>query len=156
MSEVLSGCELRTQNGDVVTADDALKEKIVGLYFSAHWCFWCRRFTPTLKEFYEEVGNEEMEIIFVTADRNEKAMMDYYNDSHAKWLYIPFGNSHIDMLWKKYGVRTMPTLIIIKPDGSVITRNGVSNVKRRKPTETLRQWKYGEVVEESKKKCSIM
>lgn len=39
-----------------MNAAEALTGKVVALYFSAHWCGDCVRFTPILKDFYEEVG----------------------------------------------------------------------------------------------------
>ena len=37
----------------VVGADSALADKkLIGFYFSAHWCPPCRLFTPVLAEFY--------------------------------------------------------------------------------------------------------
>ncbi|KHN74600.1 Nucleoredoxin-like protein 2 [Toxocara canis] len=82
--------------------------------------------------------------------------MKYYREAQGKWLYLPYGSDDIDKLWRKYEVRTMPTLIIVRANGEVITRNGVSHLKKRTPPrEMLRQWKSGEIVEKSRK-CSIM
>ena len=51
--------------------DTALNgKKVIGLYFSAHWCGPCRGFTPALVEWYNEFKQShekgtELDIIFV-------------------------------------------------------------------------------------------
>uniref|UniRef100_A0A9J2PF57 Thioredoxin domain-containing protein n=1 Tax=Ascaris lumbricoides TaxID=6252 RepID=A0A9J2PF57_ASCLU len=156
MADIVANCELRNSAGKTVKGSEVLATKITGLYFSAHWCIWCRRFTPILKNFYEQLlDNEEFEIIFVSADKSEKALMNYYRDAHGKWLYLPYGCDEINTLWNRYNIRTMPTLIILRPGGDVITRDAVAHVKRRTPQETLQQWKNGEI-DEKKSKCSFM
>ena len=47
------GDTLKTKDGTVKTAE-ALKDKYVALYFSAHWCPPCRGFTPKLSEWYSK------------------------------------------------------------------------------------------------------
>jgi thiol-disulfide isomerase/thioredoxin len=37
----------------LVNSADALAGKVVGIYFSAHWCQPCRDFTPRLAAFYQ-------------------------------------------------------------------------------------------------------
>ena len=53
-----SGAALLRKDGSRVSVD-ALRGKVVALYFSAHWCPPCRGFTPKLKEFYEQVNAGE-------------------------------------------------------------------------------------------------
>lgn len=51
--DCLTGQQLLKKDGTVVSADSALADKkIIGFYFSAHWCPPCRLFTPALAEFY--------------------------------------------------------------------------------------------------------
>ena len=47
----LLGETLKSKDGTVKTAD-AIKDKYVAVYFSAHWCPPCRGFTPKLSEWY--------------------------------------------------------------------------------------------------------
>jgi nucleoredoxin len=55
------GPNLMDKNGKLAQTDDVLKfgkVKRVAIYFSAHWCPPCRRFTPFLASFYEEMQNQ--------------------------------------------------------------------------------------------------
>jgi nucleoredoxin len=52
--DLLSGKTLYRANGSSVSADVALaNKKVILFYFSAHWCPPCRAFTPVLKDFYD-------------------------------------------------------------------------------------------------------
>ena len=68
------------------------KGKVVGVYFSAHWCPPCRGFTPKLAEWYTELKkgplNDKFEIVFVSSDRDEKSFDDYFDS--MPWLALPY------------------------------------------------------------------
>ncbi|VDP53349.1 unnamed protein product, partial [Soboliphyme baturini] len=109
------------KSGKEVDAQSHLQGKVVGLYFSAHWCPPCKTFTPILKDFYDEVGNDNFEIVFVSLDHNEPDLMTYLSEAHGHWCYFPVGDPNIKKLSDKYKVTGIPTLVIIKPNGDVIT-----------------------------------
>lgn len=65
--------------------------KVLGLYFSAHWCPPCRGFTPKLAEFYNNFrasNGDKLEIVFVSSDRSEKDFKDYFKE--MPWLALSF------------------------------------------------------------------
>ena len=69
---------------------------IAGIYFSAHWCPPCRGFTPTLAEFYNKLKAArpgELEIVFVSFDRDEEGFKDYYGS--MPWLSVDFANKEL-------------------------------------------------------------
>lgn len=75
----------------------SFQDKIVGLYFSAHWCPPCRQFTPILKDFHAELkeSDADFEIIFVSFDRSESDLKKYLEESHGDWYHLPFGSEKI-------------------------------------------------------------
>mmetsp|Transcript_81903 Transcript_81903/g.227048 ORF Transcript_81903/g.227048 Transcript_81903/m.227048 type:complete len:321 (-) Transcript_81903:209-1171(-) len=94
--------------------------KVIALYFSAHWCPPCRGFTPVLKKFYETVngGGGNLQIVFVSSDKSEAEGKDYFINHHGDWLMLDFGQK--GSLGEKYGVRGIPSLIVIDSAGMPI------------------------------------
>jgi len=117
---------LINNEGSDVPVDD-LKGKIVGLYFSAHWCGPCRSFTPQLVEKYLAIKSAgyAFEIIFVSSDEDEESAMDYFKT--MPWLMIKFEDRSLDeQLSKEYDISGIPTLVLLDEDGSLLTADGRS------------------------------
>ncbi|KAJ8310470.1 hypothetical protein KUTeg_012335 [Tegillarca granosa] len=98
-----------------------------GLYFSAHWCPPCRGFTPVLAEQYTKMKGEgkNFEIIFISSDRDQSAFDEYYNE--MPWNALPFtATEQIQNVKQRYGIRGIPTLVILDTDGSTISQDGRS------------------------------
>lgn len=47
------------------------------------------------QDFYEDVGDDEFDIVFVSFDRTEDDLKEYMAEAHGDWYYIPFGNKKI-------------------------------------------------------------
>ena len=71
--------------------------KVIGLYFSAHWCPPCRRFTPELVEWYNELKKgplkDKFDIVFISSDREEKAFDEYFDS--MPWLALPYAEREL-------------------------------------------------------------
>ena len=89
------------------------------LYFSAHWCPPCRRFTPALKEFYEVANRsgKKVEIVFVSSDETEEAARQYLREHHGDWLMVPFGDKLRWDMKKRYGVWAGAEREVLGTDG---------------------------------------
>jgi thiol-disulfide isomerase/thioredoxin len=123
----LFGDELIGKTGRVATAE--LAGKVVGIYFSAHWCPPCRGFTPQLAAWYakEKAKGANVEIVFVSSDRDEKSFDEYHGE--MPWLALPYSNrAKKTELSQLYGVQGIPTLVIVDADGTTITKDARSKV----------------------------
>jgi nucleoredoxin len=121
------GTSLVKANGASVSVGPALGQKrVVGIYFSAHWCPPCRAFTPKLVEFHQECmkKNYSFEVVFVSSDKTAKDMAGYMKETSMPWLAVPFTAKQRQALMQKYVVRGIPTLIILDHTGRVISRDG--------------------------------
>jgi len=101
--------------------------KPIGLYFSAHWCPPCRNFTPKLADWYKSGLKDNMEIVFVSSDRDEAAFDEYFNE--MPWLALPYAKrDEKATLSDLCGVEGIPTLAVINPDGTIVTTDGTSKI----------------------------
>jgi len=136
----LKGAKLIKADGSSVEADSALANKdLVLYYFSAHWCPPCRQFTPMLKDFYEELDGN-VEIVFVSSDRSAEDMQSYMKESHGDWLGVEHGSNLANDLKQKYGISGIPTLIVCKKDGTVVTKDGRAGVCNKQPKQAVTEW----------------
>lgn len=82
--ELLFGKTLVTpKTGDVATAERLKGADVVGIYFSAHWCPPCRKFTPKLAQVYQRLtaAEKSFEIVFVSSDQNQSQFDTYHKES---------------------------------------------------------------------------
>ena len=70
------------------------KGKVLGIYFSAHWCPPCRSFTPKLAEWYDKVkegpNGDKFDIVFVSSDKDQQSFDKYFEE--MPWYALPFEN----------------------------------------------------------------
>lgn len=126
------GEKLVKADGSTVSVD-TLAGKTIGIYFSAHWCPPCRGFTPVLVKTYNAIveAGKPFEIVFASSDRSKKAMAGYMTEMSMPWVAIPFGSENKGKLSKKYGIRGIPSLVIIDPNGELISKNARGDVSRK-------------------------
>jgi nucleoredoxin len=115
---------VRLQNGNLVSSyDEELAPKqIYGLYFSAYWCGPCRKFTPQLVAYYNQIAHDhpEFEIIFVSADKSAEGMATYMRESGMPWPAIEYGKVANVPALQKYAGRGIPDLVIVDASGKVL------------------------------------
>ena len=115
---------VRLQNGNLVSSyDEELAPKhIYGLYFSAHWCGPCRKFTPQLVAYYNQIAHDhpEFEIIFVSADKSADGMAAYMRESGMPWPAIEYSKLASVPTLQKYAGKGIPDLVIVDASGKVL------------------------------------
>lgn len=113
---------------ETVKPQDVLTDKLLLLYFSASFCGPCRRFTPTLKEFYNNAGEDrDFEVVFLSMDKSQKDYDTYTSD--MPWYALPHNDSCKQLtkaLAARYGVQGIPYLVIFDKDGSMLQQDAVS------------------------------
>ncbi len=129
--ESLFGTQLTNAEGAEVDVA-ALDGKKIGIYFSAQWCPPCRTFTPLLVDAYNELraSDKPFEIVFVSSDRSADAMLEYMREYNMDWLAVPFDAEERGALSQHYGVRGIPTFIVIDADGQTLSRDGRNQITR--------------------------
>lgn len=100
---------------------NSLDGKYIGVLFSANWHFQCKRFTQMLEYMYEKLKGEGKEFEIVD--------MDYSAD--MVWLSLPQSAYEVKQkLGEAFRVEACPMLVVIDPEGSVVTTEGVEIVSK--------------------------
>ena len=86
------------------------------------------------------MSDSGVEIIFVSSDHSLAEMKDYMKDSHGSWLSVEHESELSQALDNHFGVEGIPTLIVCKADGTVITKNGREDVQKKGP-QAINNWK---------------
>jgi nucleoredoxin len=130
IAQMLRGNLVRCQNGLLTSYyDEELnRKKIYGLYFSAHWCAPCRKFTPQLVEYYNRIARDhpEFEVIFISADKSADAMAGYMRDTGMPWAAIDYAKLPGMAALVKYAGGGIPDLVIIDGAGKVLADSYVN------------------------------
>ena len=127
--EALFGDTLQKGKETIATGSALGGKTAVGIYFSAHWCGPCRGFTPKLAEIYKDLvaAGKSLEIVFVSSDRDEKAFDDYF--AEMPWFALPVAARDAkSALGEKYGVRGIPSLVVLDSTGKLVTKEGRGQV----------------------------
>ncbi|KAM0833756.1 hypothetical protein ACQ4PT_064089 [Festuca glaucescens] len=102
----------------------SLVGKTVGLYFSAHGCAPCVKFTARLAAIYGNLKgkSEDFEVVYIPMDKEEDGYLRSCGD--MPWLALPYDGASSRALARYFDVREIPTLVVIGPDGKTVTREG--------------------------------
>ncbi|XP_074274428.1 putative nucleoredoxin 1 [Silene latifolia] len=95
-----------------------LEGNTVGLYFYVGADEDCVEFTPKLVNVYNKVkeNGEKFEVVLIYLDERDE---DGFKEELSKmpWLALPFKDIKIEKLARYFELRSIPTLVIIGPDG---------------------------------------
>ena len=144
MSSLLSDCTLLDKSGNPVDKTVVLaRPDKVALYFSGHFCAPCRTFTPLLREFYDDVNEDEkrLEIIFVSLDKNQQDQEAYHRE-HGNWPRVAWENEEQRSKLKEVmRVEKIPALIILDNEKeNAKFCDGVNDVKNMGPMALDMKW----------------
>ena len=79
----------------------------------------------------------------MSSDQSPEEMFSNMTGSHGKWLAVELNSDLSDTLKQQYGVRGIPTLVVVKPDGTLVTKEGRGDVTDKEAKEAVEAWMKG-------------
>ncbi len=125
-------------SGGNATDAISLKDGYTAVYFSASWCQPCKKFTPTLVEAYAKAKSEKkekFEMIYVSLDSEEEAFDSYR--AGMPWPAVGFRDTRRALLQMGLGIKSIPALVVLDPQGRVLTSSGVTDIATNKTLHEL-------------------
>ncbi|KAI6694823.1 hypothetical protein NL676_022533 [Syzygium grande] len=100
-----------------------LEGKTVGLYFLLSKNRACGDFTPKLMEVYEKLKakGESFEVVLIPLDDDEASFNQTFES--MPWLSLPLKDKKCEKLVTYFELSTLPTLVIIGPNGKTLHSN---------------------------------
>jgi thiol-disulfide isomerase/thioredoxin len=96
-----------------------LKGKVVLVDFWATWCGPCVEEIPNMKEAYTKYHDKGFEVIGVSLDRTDQAIVKFTEKTKLPWPCINVEDSK--KLAERYGVNAIPHPILIGKDGNIVS-----------------------------------
>ena len=136
------GATLVTRASSLVPTAHALGDaELVLVYISASWCGPCRAFTPKLNARYKARGSgRRFEVVFASLDRDAASFGAYF--SGMAWdAAVAYGSG--EALASRFGVSSVPTLLVFTRDGSLVSSAGVAGLTREAAGGPALPWVWG-------------
>lgn len=97
--------------------------KYLLLDFWASWCGPCRRENPNVVKAWQKYKDKGFDVFGVSLDRKKENWIKAIKDDHLTWTHVSdlqFWNSAAAKL---YGVRAIPSNLLLSPDGTIVAKN---------------------------------
>ncbi|XP_042303556.1 nucleoredoxin-like protein 1 [Sceloporus undulatus] len=118
----------------------ALENKVMLLYFGSSECPECKEFSPILKEFFVRLTDEfyverasQLVLVYVSLDETEEKQEKFLKTMPKRWLFLPFHDEFKRELELRFSVKTPPVVVVLKPNGDIITANAVEEIRQAGP-----------------------
>lgn len=139
----------------MASAEDVLSDKVVVLYFSAHWCPPCKRFTPLLRTIYEKLrakqalpaglNMDDFEFVYCSMDNYNAEYRSY--TSNMPWWCLPHQSPVVNKLRNFYKAEGIPYLCVVDKDGDLLCGDAVNEAMEDTAGERF-PWRCAQHIEE--------
>ena len=119
--------QLQTPDGKTLKFSDFAKGKYVVIDFWASWCPDCRKDLPEIIRLYNQFHENGVEFLGVSFDTDKEKWTDYIAKSGVPYPQVSeLKRMNQSEVAKAYGVRWIPSVYLIGPDGKVLVSTVLS------------------------------
>ncbi|XP_032386983.1 nucleoredoxin-like protein 1 [Etheostoma spectabile] len=133
-----------------------IENRILMLFFATAECVKCQEFLPVLNDFFKRLKDPAyidypklLALIFISLDQSEAQQERVLKELHKRVLFLAFEDPYRKELQAMFKVKDVPTVVVIRPDGSILSPNAVQDICRF-GCDCFRNWQESaELIERS-------
>uniref|UniRef100_A0A672HIW6 Nucleoredoxin-like protein 1 n=1 Tax=Salarias fasciatus TaxID=181472 RepID=A0A672HIW6_SALFA len=117
-----------------------LQNRILMLFFASAACETCQQFAPTLSDFFKRLTDEfyvdrsaQLVLLYISMDQSEEQQEDFLKELPKKSLFLAYEDPYRRWLEAMFNVEELPTVVVLRPDSSVLVPNAVEEIVRLGP-----------------------
>ncbi|XP_029951108.1 nucleoredoxin-like protein 1 [Salarias fasciatus] len=117
-----------------------LQNRILMLFFASAACETCQQFAPTLSDFFKRLTDEfyvdrsaQLVLLYISMDQSEEQQEDFLKELPKKSLFLAYEDPYRRELEAMFNVEELPTVVVLRPDSSVLVPNAVEEIVRLGP-----------------------
>lgn len=103
--------------------------------FWASWCIPCRKTNPDLIKLYDQYERYGLNIIGISADSDIQKWKGAIQEDGMKWMNLTDLNGWANTYLTKNGVKSLPTYILVDPEGRIVFKETSFEEMRMKTTK---------------------
>ncbi|XP_069570660.1 nucleoredoxin-like protein 1 [Brachyistius frenatus] len=133
-----------------------LENRILMLFFASAECESCQEFVPVVNDFFRRLKDPAyieypklLALIYISLDQSEKQQERVLKQMHKRILFLAFDDPYRKELQTMFKVKDVPTVVVLRPDGSVLSPNAVEDIGRFGPDCFLNWQESAELIERS-------
>jgi peroxiredoxin len=115
--------KLLTVDGKEMDLESFAKDKVTLLVFGATWCPSCRHEVPILKEYYNELKGDGLNVLGIDIQESETKVKSFIEKMQINYPVVLDSSADIAMLYKVVGI----------PLNVILDKNGVIVYKENRP-----------------------
>ncbi|XP_077380630.1 nucleoredoxin-like protein 1 [Festucalex cinctus] len=126
--------------------DTRLQNRILMLFFASATCDGCRQFAPKLADFFTRLTDEfyvdrsaQLVLLYISLDQSEEHQYNFLKQLPKKCLFLAYEDPYRRKLENMFNIKQLPTVLVLRPDCSVLIPNAVDEITRLGP-DCYRNW----------------
>ena len=101
----------------------SLYGKYLLIDFWASWCPSCRQENPNVVSVFNEYSSKGFSVLGVSLDNNKEHWLKAINDDKLVWKQVSDLKRWDNEAAKLYGIRSIPSNLLLNPQGIIIAKN---------------------------------
>ncbi|KAM8842694.1 nucleoredoxin-like protein 1 isoform 1-T2 [Synchiropus picturatus] len=131
-----------------------LQNRILMLFFASASCERCRQFVPKLKDFFKQLTDEfyvdrsaQLVLLYISLDLSEDQQERFLKELPRRCLFLAYEDPYRRELKELYHVEELPTVVVLRPDCSILIPNAVEEILRLGPDCYINWQEAAEIID---------